>query len=104
MVWFNRSFGRFYTLRALREINMRMLLGVIGLIVALAIVATLARKQLSAVSEIKLPQASGVVPGAAPLTLDPNAGVQQQSQQLQQQIKQSVESSLQLARPMPDDK
>jgi hypothetical protein len=45
MVWFNQSFGRFYTLRALREINMRMLLGVIGLIVALAIVATLARKQ-----------------------------------------------------------
>ncbi len=79
---------------------MRIIFGLLGLIVVLAIVATLAKKQLGAVTEIKVPQAARI---AAP-AVDANASVQQQSQQLQQQIKQSVESSLQPARPMPDDK
>jgi hypothetical protein len=83
---------------------MRIVFGLLGLIVVLAIVATLAKKQLSAVSEIKVPQAEGVGPGGALPGVDPNASLQQQSQQIQQQIKQSVESSLQQARPMPDDK
>jgi hypothetical protein len=83
---------------------MRLIFGLLSLIVVLAIVATLAKKQLSAVSEIKLPQVTGAAPGAAPLAVDPNASIQQQSQQIQQQIKQSVESSLQQARPMPEDK
>jgi hypothetical protein len=79
---------------------MRIIFGLIGLIVVLAIVATLAKKQLSAVSEIKVPQAAGIVLPA----VDPNASVQQQSQQIQQQIKQSVDTSLQQTRPMPDEK
>jgi hypothetical protein len=79
---------------------MRIIFGLLGLIVVLAIVSILAKKQLNPVSEIKLPQ----VTGTPLIAVDPKASVQQQSQQIQQQIKQSVERSLQQARPMPDDK
>lgn len=69
---------------------MRAIFGIVGLLIVLAIVGVLAKKQLG-------PTAS-VVPGAAPA-----ASPQQQSQQVQQQIKQTVESTLQQARPMPED-
>jgi hypothetical protein len=81
---------------------MRGLLGLVGLVVVLAIVAVVAKKQLGAVSEIKLPQAAGATaPQVAP---DPQASVRDQSQQIQQQIKQSVDAAMQQARPMPEDK
>ncbi len=79
---------------------MRIIFGLGGLLVVLAIVAILAKKQLSAVSQIKVPQVQGVAVPA----VDPNASVQQQSQQIQQQYKQAIESAVQQARPMPDDK
>lgn len=69
---------------------MRALFGIVGLLVVLAIVGVLAKKQLGG--------AASVVPGATP-----GATPQQQSQQVQQQIKQSVEGAMQQARPMPDD-
>ncbi len=83
---------------------MRIIFGLLGLIVVLAIVASVAKKQLSAVSQIKLPQVTGAAAGTPPPAADPNATLQQQSQQIQQQIKQSVENSLQQARPMLDEK
>jgi hypothetical protein len=79
---------------------MRMAFGLVGLVVALAIVAVLAKKQLGSVSAIQVPQPAGEV---AP-KVDPNASVKEQSQQIQQQYKQAVEGALQQARPMPDDK
>jgi hypothetical protein len=79
---------------------MRVIFGLVGLVVVLAIVATLAKKQLGAVSDIKVPQPAGAT---APVA-DPNANVRQQSQQIQQQVKKSVEDAMQQARPMPDDK
>lgn len=69
---------------------MRAVFGIVGLLIVLAIVGVLAKKQLGS--------AASVVPGAAPA-----ASPQQQSQQMQQQIKQTVEGTLQQARPMPDD-
>lgn len=85
---------------------MRAIFGVLSLLIVLVVVGVLAKKQLGALSaapvhiqmptsadsEVTLPAAS---PGATP---------QAQGQQLQQQIKQSVESTMQQARPMPDDK
>lgn len=68
---------------------MRALFGIVSLLVVLAIVGVLAKKQLGGTS--------AVVPEAAPGTT-----TQQQSQQVQQQIQQSVEGAMQ-ARPMPDD-
>lgn len=69
---------------------MRALFGIVSLLVVLAIVGVLARKQLGG--------ATAVVPGATP-----GATPQQQSQQVQQQFKQSVEGAMQQARPMPED-
>lgn len=69
---------------------MRAIFGIVGLLIVLAIVGVLAKKQLGTTAS--------VVPGAAPA-----ATPQQQSQQVQQQIKQTVESTLQQARPMPED-
>ena len=70
---------------------MRALFGIVSLLVVLAIVGVLAKKQLGSTT-------TAVVPGATPGTTP-----QQQSQQIQQQVKQSVEGALQQARPMPDD-
>lgn len=73
---------------------MRAVFGVVGLLIALAIVAVLAKKQLGALST------SPAVSASAPA----GATVQQQSQQIQKAIGQSVEATMQQARPMPEDK
>jgi hypothetical protein len=73
---------------------MRGIFGVLGLLIVLAVVALLARKQTGALS-VATPGISVPSSGTTP---------QQQSQQIQKQIGQSVENSLQQARPLPDDK
>jgi hypothetical protein len=73
---------------------MRGVFGVLGLLIVLAVVAQLAKKQMGAVS-VTAPGISSPATGATP---------QQRSQHIQKQVVQSVESSLQQARPMPDDK
>lgn len=78
---------------------MRLGFGLIGLIVVLGIVAVLSKKQLGAVSTVKVPE----VPGAVLATPDPNATVKQQSQQIQQQLKQAAESAMQQTRPEGDN-
>ncbi len=79
---------------------MRMVFGVLGLLVVVAIVGWLAKSQLSATRQA-IP--SLAVPGAQPAPA-PAATVREQSQQIQQQIKQSVEATMQQARPMPEEK
>ncbi len=81
---------------------MRAVFGLVGLVVALAIVGVLAKKQLAAtrtpVPSLQLPAASD---GAA--SPAPTGTVREQSQQVQQQVKQQMEGLMQQARPMPDD-
>ena len=74
---------------------MRGVFGVIGLLLALAIVGVLAKKNLSAVTTVPPPAGMASAPTGAT--------VQQQSQLLQQQVKQSVDNAMQQARPMPAD-
>ncbi len=69
---------------------MRVLFGIASLLIVLAIVGVLAKKQLGGTAS--------VAPGAAP-----EASPQQQGQQIQQDIKQAVEGAMQQARPIPDD-
>jgi len=69
---------------------MRALFSIVGLLIVLAIVGVLAKKQLGGTASV----APGATPGASPL---------QQSEQMQQQIKQTVEGAMQQARPMPED-
>lgn len=82
---------------------MRMVFGILGLLITLAIVGLLAKKQLSAVNAIQVPTVSGSAPGGN--TATPNAAtVQHQAEQVQQQYKAAAEAALQQTRPMPDDK
>ncbi len=69
---------------------MRSLFGIASLLIVLAIIGVLAKKQLGGTAS--------VAPGAAP-----EASPQQQGQQIQQDIKQAVEGAMQQARPIPDD-
>ena len=87
---------------------MRAVFGLLGLVVALAIVGVLAKKQLAAtrtpVPSLQLPAVpGGAAPPAPPAPPAPTGTVREQSQQVQQQVRQQVEGLMQQARPMPDD-
>lgn len=73
---------------------MRAVFGVLGLLITLAVVALLAKKQLGGLSA---PPASVSAPVAGGSVVAP-------VQQLPPQIGQTVENTLQQTRPMPDDK
>ncbi len=81
---------------------MRSVFGVVSLLVVLAIVGLLAKKQLGAVQGMKVPTVPGTS-SSAPST-DAGANVQPQSQQLQQQYKAAVDAAVQSPRAMPDEK
>lgn len=84
---------------------MRAIFGVLSLLIVLAVVGMLAKKQLGALSAapvpIQVPTSADSV--LTPPATAPGATPQAQSQQMQGQIRQSVESAMQQARPMPDD-
>lgn len=82
---------------------MRSIFGVVSLLLVVAIIGMLAKKQMTSLNAIKVPQTAASAPGIT-LQVDPNATVQQQSQQLQQQFKSAAEAAVQQPRPMPDDK
>ena len=75
---------------------MRGLFGIVGLLLTLAIIGILAKKQMGALTVVAPPAGFASAPAGAT--------VQQQSQLIQQQVKQSLESTMQQARPMPDEK
>ena len=81
---------------------MRAIFGVLSLLVVLAMVGLLVKKQLAstqqAVPGLQVPDAVNKASDKADST------VRQQSQQIQQQYKQALEGAMQQARPMPDDK
>jgi hypothetical protein len=84
---------------------MKGIFGLVGLLLALAIVGVVVKKQLSAI-QTPVPALApvGGLPGAAADPAASPATVREQSQQMQQQFKQSVEGAMQQPRPMPDDK
>lgn len=79
---------------------MRAIFSIVSLLIVVAIVGMLAKKQLGPVSATARPAQEGAI--ALPAT-SPGATPQAQSLQIQQQVKQQVETSLQQARPMPPD-
>lgn len=83
---------------------MRSIFGILSLLVTLAIVGILVKKQLAATSQ---PMPALVVPAtgaAGEAAVQPGATVKQQSQQIQQQYKQAIDNAMQQTRPEPDDK
>ena len=77
---------------------MRFGFSLVGLLVALAIVVVLVKKQLYAPSVALPPATQQVVPDTGKAV-----NVKEQSQQVQQQVKQQVESLMQQPRSMPED-
>ena len=82
---------------------MRAVFGLVGLVVALAVVGVVIKKQMSAMrAPVPALQTTPGVGAAAPASA-PTGTVRDQSQQMQQQVKQQVEGLMQQARPMPDE-
>ena len=78
---------------------MKGVFGLAGLLIALALVGLLVKKQLAAMQQpvpaLQLPAAQGSAnPGAAPA-----ATVKEQGRQIEQQYKRALEGAMQKARP-----
>lgn len=80
---------------------MKSIFGVLSLLIVLAVVGTLVKKQLTVTPISVTPQEAGQV--ALPASVPPG-NAQQQSQQIQQQVRQSLDAAMQQARPVPEDK
>jgi hypothetical protein len=84
---------------------MRAGFGVLGLVLALAIVGLLAKKQLTAtrVPSLRVPAAAGASAMPADAGSTANGLSSRQQSQLLQQIQQSLDKSLNIPRTEPDD-
>jgi len=81
---------------------MRAIFSILGLLVVVALVGFLAKKQLTDVSNIKVQPQDGAQVTMPQTT--PGATPQQQSDQICEQVKQSIEAAMQQQRPEVDDK
>ncbi|OIP15612.1 MAG: hypothetical protein CO105_11865 [Comamonadaceae bacterium CG_4_9_14_3_um_filter_60_33] len=81
---------------------MRAIFSILGLLVVVALVGFLAKKQLTDVSNIKVQPQDGAQVTMPQTT--PGATPQQQSDQIGEQVKQSIEAAMQQQRPEVDDK
>ncbi len=83
---------------------MKGVFGMVGLLITLAIVGILIKKQLFTAQQ-SMPALQQVVP-ATPGAADETQGqtVKQQAQQVQQQYKQALDAAMQQSRPIPDEK
>ena len=79
---------------------MRAIFGVLSLLIVLAVVGVLAKKQLATTTS-QLPALQTPAVSAANVS---TGTVKEQSLQVQQQYKQALESALQQARPQPEEK
>ncbi|TFZ04952.1 hypothetical protein [Ramlibacter rhizophilus] len=77
---------------------MRLIFGVLALLVALGVVAQLARTQLAAT------RTERVVPAAGEGAASPGGGAVVSPRHQPQEVKRAVEGLMQQARPMPEDK
>jgi Na+-transporting methylmalonyl-CoA/oxaloacetate decarboxylase gamma subunit len=75
---------------------MRILFSVLSLLVVVAVIGILAKKQLGGSAPVAVPASAGAPSGTPVLTGTP--------QQQVQQFRQAAEQAVQQARPMPDDK
>lgn len=81
---------------------MKGVFGVIGLVVALAIVGLVVKKQLAAQGAMRAPAAAAGASSAGAASAVPPATVREQSLQTQQQVRDQVQQLMQQARPMPE--
>jgi hypothetical protein len=80
---------------------MRAIFSILGLLVVVALVGFLAKKQLTDVSNIKVQPQDGVQVTVPQTT--PGATPRQQSEQIGQQVQQSIEAAMQQQRAKTED-
>jgi hypothetical protein len=78
------------------ELEMRAIFSVLGLLIVVAVIGLLAKKQMTSIAR---PPAISAAPGSPAPLVAPGATPQQTVQQFQQ----AVQGQMQQARPMPDD-
>ena len=83
---------------------MKGLFGIVGLLLSLAIVGILVKKQLASTQQIVPGLQLHAVTGAQGAASAPDGTVREQAQQVQQQVKQAVEAAMQKQRTEPDEK
>lgn len=81
---------------------MKSVFGLIGLVVALAIVGLVVKKQLAAQGAMMASPAAAGASGAGAARATPPATVREQSLQTQQQVRDQVQQLMQQPRPMPE--
>ncbi len=72
-------------------------LGLIGVLLALLLVAWLAMRQSTSLTHLEAPPGAGATPAPA------GGNVREQSQRIEQQFKQQLENALQTPRDVPDE-
>lgn len=82
---------------------MRAIFSLLSLLIVLAVVGVLAKKQFGAMPVVATQNRAAAAAGVTLPAISPGATPQAQSQQIQQQIKQSVEAAMQQPRPMPEE-
>jgi len=80
---------------------MRGMFGLVGLLLVVAIIGLLAKRNLSSLTGA--PTSAATSAGVALPTTTPGATVKEQSQQIQQQVKQQVETAVQQPRAMSEE-
>ena len=82
---------------------MRSIFGVLSLLLVVAVVGVLAKRQLGSVQDTSSPAVAGSTPGIT-LKVGPNANAQQRSEQIQQQFKAAAEAAAQPPPDLPNEK
>lgn len=83
---------------------MKGIFGLLGLLLSLAIVGVVVKKQLTSTQQVAPVPQVPVTAGSQSPASAPAATVREQSQQIQQQYKQAIEGALQQPRGIPDEK
>ena len=82
---------------------MRIIFGLVSLVVVLAVVGLMAKKQLVATRSATPALTVPAMAGDLTLQANPEATVKAQSQQIQQQYKQALDAAMQPPRSIPND-
>jgi hypothetical protein len=85
---------------------MRAIFSILSLLLVVAIVGFLAKKQMASVGNIQVPSVTAPAASgdAVAPKIDPAGNAQQQSQQIQNQVKSAVEAAVNQSRPVTEEK
>jgi hypothetical protein len=85
---------------------MRAIFSILSLLLVVAGVGFLAKKQMASVNHIQVPSVAAPAAADEPVApkINPAGNAQQQSQQIQNQVKSAVEAAVNQSRPVTEEK